>query len=130
MEDVINYCGGIVGDINQLIVGGPMMGRAQYSFDVPVTKTTSGILFVENDKLETLRERACIRCGKCIVACPQGREPWLMANLAQNQHFDELPSYGLNDCMECGSCTYVCPSKRDIVHWIKYGKAMAAHQKR
>jgi len=130
IEDVINYCGGIVGDINQLIVGGPMMGRAQHTFDVPVTKTTSGILFIENEKLESLRERACVRCGKCIVACPQGREPWLMANLAQNQHFDELPCYGLNDCMECGSCTYVCPSKRDIVHWIKYGKAMAAHQKR
>jgi electron transport complex protein RnfC len=129
ITDIISYCGGIPGDINQLIIGGPMMGKAQYTFDIPVTKTTSGILFVNNKEIEKSREKTCIRCGKCIDGCPQSLQPWIMADMAQHDNIDVLPSYGLNDCMECGSCSFICPAKRDIVHWIKYAKVMNANRK-
>jgi len=123
--DIMDFCGGLVSEnINQLIAGGPMMGKAQYTFDVPVIKTTSGILFINNRELDSLRERPCLRCGKCIEVCPQGEMPWIMAELARKKRVDELPSYGLNQCMECGSCAFVCPAKREIVHWIKYSKAI------
>lgn len=128
VTDIMEYCGGLESDnINQFICGGPMMGRAQFTFDIPITKTTSGLLFINNKELDNLRERPCLRCGKCIEACPQGQRPWVLADKAQKKHAQELPSYGLNQCMECGSCAFVCPSKREIVHWIKYSKAVNAN---
>ena len=130
ITDIVDYCGGVTDEINQVIVGGTMMGKAQFTFDVPITKTTSGILFINNKGLERSRERACIRCGKCVEVCPQGLQPWLMTDLAQLNRSELLPAYGLTDCMECGSCTFVCPANRDIVHWIKYAKVMNARQKR
>ncbi|MEA2014813.1 MAG: electron transport complex subunit RsxC [Thermodesulfobacteriota bacterium] len=129
IADIADYCGGLKGEINQLIVGGPMMGKAQYTLDVPITKTTSGILFINNKELDSLRERACIRCGKCVDVCPQSLQPWRFVDLAQNRRIDEIPLSMLNDCMECGSCTFVCPVRRNIVHWIKYAKAINARRK-
>lgn len=125
-SDILDFCGGLKNNINQLIAGGPMMGRAQFSFEVPVTKTTSGLLFIDNKELDRMRERPCIRCGKCLSVCPQGKSPSVLADKSQQRQMDELPEYGLHSCMECGSCAYVCPSKRDIVHWIKYSKAIVA----
>jgi Na+-translocating ferredoxin:NAD+ oxidoreductase subunit C len=126
--DILEFCGGLKNDINQLISGGPMMGKAQYSFEVPVTKTTSGLLFIDNKELDRMRERPCIRCGKCLSVCPQGMSPSVMADKSQNNELEQLPELGLHSCMECGSCAYVCPSKRDIVHWIKYSKAIVANK--
>ena len=123
--DIMDYWDETIsGKVNQVITGGPMMGKAQYTFDTPVTKTSSGLLFINNQQLETSQERTCIRCGKCVDACPQELQPWLFANLAQQKDFDELNEFGLFNCTECGSCTYVCPSKREIVHWIKYAKVL------
>ncbi|NLF25061.1 MAG: electron transport complex subunit RsxC [Deltaproteobacteria bacterium] len=124
--DVMEFCGGLTRKINQLIVGGPMMGRAQFSFDIPVTKTTSGVLFIDNTELDSFKDRPCIRCGRCVEVCPQGELPWLLVDKAMRQHADQLPSYGYSRCMECGSCSFVCPAKREIVHWIKYAKAVNA----
>ncbi|ACF14210.1 electron transport complex, RnfABCDGE type, C subunit [Chloroherpeton thalassium ATCC 35110] len=129
-SDIISACGNIPGTVNQVISGGPMMGKAQYSFEASIIKTSSGILFINNEGLDTSRERTCIRCGKCVEACPQELQPWLFTNLAQRREFDELPAYGLFNCTECGSCTYVCPSKREIVHWIKYSKAIVNNRKK
>ncbi|MEA3306241.1 MAG: electron transport complex subunit RsxC [Elusimicrobiota bacterium] len=123
-SDIVDYCGGIEnGKMNLLISGGPMMGKAQYSFDVPVIKTTSGILFIDEMKLEEKKERPCLRCGRCETVCPINLKPILLANLAQTD-FEQTQEYGLSQCMECGSCAFVCPSKRDLVHWIKYAKVM------
>ncbi len=126
-SDIVNYCGGIAGGkMNLLISGGPMMGKAQYSFDVPVVKTISGILFIDELKLAEKKERPCLRCGRCETVCPINLKPILLANLAQT-NVEETQEYGLSQCMECGSCAFVCPSKRDLVHWIKYAKVMNAN---
>ncbi|KAA6232406.1 electron transport complex subunit RsxC [Chlorobium phaeovibrioides] len=128
-SDIAAFSGGISEKTNQVITGGPMMGRSQFTLEVPITKTTSGILFINNAGLETSRERTCIRCGKCIDACPQSLEPWLLGNEAQFRRLDEAELYGLANCTECGSCTFVCPSKRELVHWIKYAKALVNNRK-
>ncbi|MCK5584362.1 MAG: 4Fe-4S dicluster domain-containing protein, partial [Elusimicrobiales bacterium] len=126
-SDIVDYCGGIEsGKMNLLISGGPMMGKAQYSFDVPVVKTTSGILFIDEMKLAEKKERPCLRCGRCEEVCPINLKPILLANLAQT-NVEQAQEYGLSQCMECGSCAFVCPSKRDLVHWIKYAKIMNAN---
>ncbi|MCG2725546.1 MAG: electron transport complex subunit RsxC [Elusimicrobia bacterium] len=128
-SDIVDYCGGIASrTMNLLISGGPMMGKAQYSFDVPVIKTTSGILFIDEIKLAEKKERPCLRCGRCEEACSVNLKPWLLSNLAQKD-VERTLEYGLNQCMECGSCAFVCPSKRDLVHWIKYAKVMNANIK-
>lgn len=128
-SDIVNYCGGIAsGKMNLLISGGPMMGKAQYSFDVPVVKTTSGILFIDELKLAEKKERPCLRCGHCEAVCPIKLKPWLLANLAKTE-VEKTPEYGLSQCMECGCCAFVCPAKIDLVHWIKYAKIMNANLK-
>lgn len=129
-RDIAQFCGDPKENTNQIISGGPMMGKALFTLDVPVVKTTSGILFVNNSGIEKARERTCIRCGKCVDVCPQGLAPWLLANVAQLRDFDEIQLLGLANCTECGSCTYVCPSKRELVHWIKYAKALVNNRQK
>ncbi len=129
-NDIVSYCGNMTAQANQVISGGPMMGKAVFSFDAPVTKTTSGLLFINNKGLEKSKERTCIRCGKCVDVCPQGLGPWLLANVAQLRDFDEIQLLGLANCTECGSCTFVCPSKRELVHWIKYAKALVNNRQK
>jgi len=128
-SEIAAFCGSMTEKTNQVITGGPMMGKAQFSLDVPVTKTTSGILFINNRGLEKSGEKTCIRCSRCISACPQNLQPWLLANTAQLRDFDTIELYGMANCTECGSCSYVCPSKRELVHWIKYAKTLASKRK-
>lgn len=121
--DLIDFCGGFNGKPGKLIMGGPMMGLAQYTTDVPVVKGTSGILVLRQEDVQTPEERACIRCGKCVEACPMGLLPNDIADFAANDRFGEAQRYGVLDCMECGICAYICPAKRPLVQLIKYVKA-------
>jgi len=122
-SDIVRYCGGLTQKgMNLLVAGGPMMGKSQYSFEVPVTKTTSGILFIKEGDVERTKERPCLRCGKCELVCPANLKPGLLANLAQTKDTERAEEFLLSQCMECGSCAYVCPSKRNLVQWIKYAK--------
>ena len=131
IKDIVDFCGGMLSEnINQVIAGGPMMGKAQYSLDTSIIKTTSGLLFIDNKELDSFKERPCIRCGRCVEACPIGEKPWILVDLAQRQHVENLPNYGLEQCIECGSCAFVCPAKREIVHWIKYAKQINLSIKR
>ena len=130
-SDLVTHCGGLgLKRTNLLISGGPMMGKAQYSFEVPVTKTTSGVLFIKEDRIAAAKERPCLRCGRCEEVCAAGLKPWVLGNLSQKGETEKTAEYGLSQCMECGSCSYVCPSKRDLVHWIKYAKTINADIKK
>ncbi|MBP2033717.1 electron transport complex protein RnfC [Clostridium algifaecis] len=125
-EEVIKFCGGFSKDPVKLITGGPMMGFALSNLDVPVIKGVSGILAISKEDANTGEESPCIRCGRCINACPMGLNPSMLSILGQNDLYEEAKEdYNLLDCIECGSCVFTCPAKRNIVQYIKYSKDKA-----
>ncbi|HCZ12673.1 MAG TPA: electron transporter RnfC, partial [Nitrospiraceae bacterium] len=106
-------------------MGGPMMGFALYSLDVPVTKGTSGILVLPEEGVVHAEDFGpCIRCGRCIDICPMGLMPSMLSVLSEKGFYEETKEYNLFDCFECGSCTYVCPSKRPIVQLVRLAKSL------
>jgi len=126
----ITICGGFVSPPVKVIMGGPMMGMAQRTLDVPVIKGTSGILVLSAEDVNHSPERPCIRCGRCVDACPMGLVPSMLSLLSERgAHVVAKNEYDLLDCVECGSCVYVCPAKRNIVHYVKLSKAQNAAKK-
>ncbi len=119
---VAEAAGGLNDHIQKLISGGPMMGTALYSLDVPVTKTSASILALKTDPVAIHDTTACIRCGKCVVACPERLVPIKLANAADNDDFATFEKLHGMECIECGSCAYVCPAKRYLVQSMRYGK--------
>jgi electron transport complex protein RnfC len=124
LSDVIEQCGGLVEGAVKVIVGGPMMGFAQWGLDVPVVKGTSGILVLTEDDYKPSEEYfACIRCGRCIDVCPMGLNPSMLSILSEKEHFEETKEYNLFDCFECGCCAFVCPSNRPMVQFMRLAKS-------
>jgi len=122
VSDLVEQAGGIVGDIGKLVIGGPMMGIAQSSFDIPVLKGTSGVLLMQREKYMNDQYHPCIKCSFCVKACPINLIPSTLSVIAEAKDWELAEKYGVNDCIECGSCDYVCPSKRPIVQLIKTAK--------
>lgn len=126
-EDAISYCGGFKEDPKKVISGGPMMGFAQSTLNVPIIKGTSGILALSKKDVNSGKESACIKCGKCVEVCPMGLVPSMLSILGERDLYGEAKEdFDLLDCVECGSCVYVCPAKRKIVQYIRYSKAQNA----
>lgn len=119
---LIEKAGGLPEDTGKIISGGPMMGKALTSLDVPVVKGTSGILLMKKSESKRNKEQNCIRCGKCIVACPMGLEPYLLAALSEHKNYEELEKHHIMDCIECGSCQFTCPSFRPLLDNLRLGK--------
>jgi len=129
-SQLVEAAGGLV-DAGKVIMGGPMMGLAQSTLDVPVIKGTSGIMVLDQSLSKIPDPQPCILCGRCVDICPMKLVPTRIATFVEYDMVDQAEKIGLLDCMECGTCTYVCPSKRNMVHWIKFGKleVMAARKK-
>lgn len=119
---LIDYCGGME-NVGKVIAGGPMMGRAVSNLEAPVTKGTSGVLLMPTEESLRHREGDCIRCAKCVDACPMGLEPYLLSQLTQRGDYDELERHWMADCIECGCCTFSCPSYLPLLDWVRIGKA-------
>ena len=121
---LFDACGGLKEGTYKLVMGGPMMGMAQYTTDVTVGKGTGAMLaFCENEE-KTVENPQCIRCGKCVGACPMKLEPLFMYQYASKKMVDELNASNIMDCMECGACAYTCPARLHLTHMFKYGKQL------
>jgi Na+-translocating ferredoxin:NAD+ oxidoreductase subunit C len=125
LKDIVDYLGGLQPGLSKIVLGGPMMGFAVSSLEVPVTKTTSAVLFLTKDEIDTKPHSQCIRCGWCLEACPMGLEPKEIALHVEANRSEATEPFGVFDCFECGSCAYVCPAKRPLVQFIRLAKMKA-----
>jgi electron transport complex protein RnfC len=127
----IQACGGFSSEPGKVIMGGPMMGLAQYTLEVPVIKATSGILALSREEAsyEIPSEPVCIRCGRCVGVCPMGLIPTYLATFAHFGKLADMERLNINDCIECGCCAYICPTHNPMVQLIKLGKSETAMAK-
>lgn len=121
---------GVEDNLSQVFLGGPMMGQALPSLDIPITKGTSGFLaFTDHETSVNHHEYPCIRCGYCVDVCPMALNPAQLGLLARNQQYSSMvDQYHLMDCFECGSCSYVCPSHIPLVQTFRTAKMMTKKQ--
>ncbi len=116
---LVEAAGGYGEDVRRLISGGPMMGVSLFTDKVPVTKSTSGVLALTSGEVRSSEEGPCIRCGKCVDACPLKLTPNMIAMTAAAGRWEMAKEFGALNCMACGTCGYVCPAGRYLVHYIK-----------
>jgi electron transport complex protein RnfC len=108
-----------------------MMGFAVSTLDIPITKTTSGVLFLGKDEIDTQAHYPCIRCGFCVSVCPMGLEPNNVSIYVEAGRPADTERFGVDDCFECGSCAFVCPAKRPLVQFMRLARAaIKAKQKK
>ena len=106
----------------KVITGGPMMGFSVFTLDISVSKTSASILAMKQDQVAMNDTTACIRCGRCVSACPEGLLPLRLSEAADHNDFETFEKYGGMECIECGSCAFVCPAKRYLVQSMRYGR--------
>lgn len=122
IQDIIDFCGGFKSEPRKIIFGGPMMGLAICGTEAPICKQNNAILAFEERKDLIKKERACIRCGRCVDVCPMSLTPTLIERYSRVKDAQKLKSINVNTCMECGSCAYACPSGRPLVQYIRLAK--------
>ena len=122
MRDVLNMVG-IPENTGKIISGGLMMGKAIANLDTFFVKGMSSILFVDESESQRKSAETCIRCGKCVSACPMGLEPYLLRTLSEHQRFDDLERNDIMTCMECGCCQFSCPAHLPLLDYVRLGKS-------
>lgn len=123
MSQLIDACGGLPEDTGKVIGGGPMMGKALLNTEVPICKGSSGVLIMNEQEATRAEADPCIRCGKCVGACPMGLEPYLLSACTDQQMWERLAKEDITSCIECGSCQFTCPSHRPLLDYIRLGKS-------
>ena len=119
---LIDECGGLPEDTGKIIGGGPMMGKALLSLEVPMTKGSSGLLLMNEKEARRSEPQPCIRCAKCVGACPMGLEPFLLSKVSAMEEWEIAEKNDIVSCIECGSCQFTCPSNRPLLDMIRVGK--------
>lgn len=122
LNELIGLSGGLPETTGKVVSGGPMMGKALASTDIPVTKGTSGVLIIPTFEAKRKAMKDCIRCAKCVSVCPMGLNPTLLMNLTEYEVWDRAEKEHIIDCIECGSCSYTCPADRPLLDYIRLGK--------
>lgn len=123
MRQLIDACGGLPEDTGKVIGGGPMMGKALANIDVPICKGSSGVLIMRDEESHRQPVDPCIRCAKCVSACPMGLEPYLLSACAEQKNWEKLEKEDVVSCIECGSCQFTCPAHRPLLDLIRLGKS-------
>ena len=123
MSQLIDACGGLPEGDNKILAGGPMMGKALTSTEVPVCKGTNSVTVLTEDDARRKEPQPCIRCAKCVGACPMGLEPYLLATLSSLKNWERVEAEDVTSCIECGSCQFTCPAHRPLLDNIRQGKS-------
>lgn len=121
LYDLVEACGGFEDGVRKIVLGGPMMGMAISSLNIPVTKSTGGLLAFGEEGVHA-QESSCIRCGRCVEACPMRLVPTRIDAFARRSQWEECSKLGAMNCMECGACTFVCPAKRELTQSCRMAK--------
>jgi electron transport complex protein RnfC len=133
VEDLIEFCGGVTELCAKVVLGGPMMGIAIADLKTPVTKTTNAVTVLTKEQIGSAkfarRQTPCIRCGRCLQACPENLNPTRIAHAVKNNLLNVAEHYYISACIECGCCSYVCPANIEVTGYIKTGKIFLARQK-
>lgn len=122
MSQLIEAAGGMPDDTAKIIGGGPMMGKALVNAEVPICKGSSGVLLMNTKEAARVEVNPCIRCAKCVSACPMGLEPYLLGVLSTHADWERMESERIMDCIECGSCQFTCPAGRPLLDYLRLGK--------
>ena len=122
MSMLIEAAGGMPENTGKIIGGGPMMGKALLNAEVPICKGSSGVLLMTEEESLRGKEQNCIRCAKCVSACPMGLEPYLLAKLGEYGDWERAENEDIMTCIECGCCSFTCPSNRPLLDWIRLTK--------
>lgn len=130
INELIEQCGGYTTSPGKIILGGPMMGAAQHTDEIPAVKGTSGVLAFDKDSAITPDPSNCIRCGRCVEICPANLQPILISENSLRNKFETAEEYRALDCIECGSCSYICPARRPLLPSIRVAKNQIMAKKR
>lgn len=129
--EVIEAAGGFKEEPEKMISGGPMMGQSLFTLEFPVSKTSSALTCFTKDQVAAMAPTPCIRCGKCIEACPENIVPQMMMDAAERNDYEKFEKLNGMECVECGSCTFVCPAKRPLTQAFKeMRKTVAANRRK
>jgi len=134
VEQLIEFCGGVTKKSARVILGGPMMGIAIADLETPITKTSGAITIITKEQMGhakfARRQTACIRCGRCLQACPENLNPTKIAHAVKSNLLNVAEGAYMSACIECGCCSYVCPANIELTGYIKTGKIFLARQKK
>lgn len=122
--DLLKFCGGYKEAPRKILMGGPMMGNALYDTNMPIIKQTNGLLAMAAKDVDEKAETECIRCGRCVAACPMRLQATSIERAVKIQDCAELERLSVNTCMECGCCAFSCPAKRPLVQYMRLGKTL------
>lgn len=124
LSDIVDeYCDGFIKEPAKIILGGPMMGIAQYTLDIPIIKGVSGVVFLSKEEAELTEESSCIKCAKCVDICPLNLIPTYIPRSLKKGNVPDLKELNVLDCIECGACGFGCPARIPLVQYIKLAKA-------
>lgn len=123
MSQLIDACGGLPEGDNKILAGGPMMGKALLNTEVPICKGTNSVTILTDDDAHRKEAQPCIRCAKCVSACPMGLEPYLLSTLSSLKNWEKVEAEDITSCIECGSCQFTCPAHRPLLDNIRLGKS-------